>query len=125
MTRNKTLIAFGTALAITSTAALAQTARPGPDFSPLPPDNLRTEAPVAQTDTTVTTHNPMLDAYQSSNPLPNEPAAPPVATETYSQTYVETAPAPGHRFAIAQPAPRESTIGDGLFNRRGPNDFGA
>ena len=68
----------------------------------------------------------MLDAYESSNVLNNEPAAPPVATETFSDTYiVEDARAPRHRVTIAEPTPRQSTIGNGLFDRRGPNDFGA
>lgn len=125
MTRNKTFAALATAFAIASTAALAQTAGPGPDFSPLPPDNLRTETAPAPAVTPVQTDNRMLDAYQSSSALPNEPAAPPVATETYTETYVEPAPAPRHRMAFHEPTPRQSTIGNGLFDRRGPNDFGA
>lgn len=124
MTRTKILTAIGTALAIASTAALAQTT-PGPDFSPMRPDNLGPEFSPMQPDTPVRTDNRALDAYQSSSTLPDEPAAPPVATETYSETYVEPASAPRHRMAIVQPAPRESTIGNGLFDRRGPNDFGA
>lgn len=129
MTRNKTLAAIGTALAIASTAALAQNA--GPDFSPMKPDTYTTEAPPPQADAPVRTDNRMLDAYETSNALPNEPAAPPVAaeppiaTQAYTETYVTSTPAPRHRVEIEPPTPRQSTIGNGLFDRRGPNDFGA
>lgn len=123
MTRNKTLAVFGTALAIASTAALARSA--APDFSPLPPDTLSTDAAPLQSDTPLRTDNRMLEAYESSNTLANEPAAPPVAVETYRDTYVDTAPAPRHGVAVLQPTPRQSLIGNGLFDRRGPNDFGA
>ena len=124
MTRNKMLAAIGTALTLASTAALAQPA--GPDFSPMMPDTARTEAPPLQTNPAARADNRMLDAYESSNALRDEPAAPPVATETFSDTYVvEDARAPRHGAAIAEPTPRQSLIGNGLFDRRGPNDFGA
>ena len=124
MTRNKTLAAIGIALTVASTAALARDDTP--DFSPMKPDTYTTDVPPAQTAAPPRTENRMLDAYESSNALRNEPAAPPVATETFSDTYVvEDARAPRHRVTIAEPTPRQSTIGNGLFDRRGPNDFGA
>ena len=119
MTRTKTLAAIGTALAIASTAALAQPA--GPDFSPMMPDTDQRDAQPSQTDPANRADNRMLDAYQSSNTLRDEPAAPPVEVQPFNDTYVDEAHAP----RITQPTPRQSTIGNGLFDRRGPNDFGA
>lgn len=123
MTRNKTFAAIGTALAIASTAALAQ--RAGPDFSPMMPDTEQRDAQPPQTDPAARPDNRMLDAYESSNTLRDEPAAPPVAVQPFNDTYVDDAHAPRNGIAITQPTPRQSTIGNGLFDRRGPNDFGA
>lgn len=123
MKRTK-LAAIAVALAVTSTAAFTQD---GPDFSPMKPRDFdqtqsseRAEAPLA----TTPADNRMLEGYESSNALPGDPASPPVADEAAS-LHAEPAMSPPRRGRVEQPTPRQSTIGNGLFDRRGPNDFGA
>jgi hypothetical protein len=122
----KPIVFAAIATAVIASAALAQE---GPDFSPSQPrgvDPLGTQsapdapyaAPVSPAPDLaappVTTRNPQLEAYeQSAPPLPADA----VPVEPRTQTVIVT-PAP----IIA---PGQSTIGGGLFNRRGPNDFGA
>jgi hypothetical protein len=107
------------ATTLTSAAALAQY---GPDFSPMRPDNLAPPQPQAQVDAPVTTDNRMLDAYAASAaPLPGESGD---STSAYSQPAYASQPGDTpHRAPRIEP-PRQSTIGNGLFDRRGPNDFG-
>ena len=110
--------------AVASTAALAQS---GPDFSPMKPrgfDEARTESLSPQPDTRYSQpatpgENRMLDAYESSAlQVPAETNEPSV----YASPYEEI---PRDGVVILEGAPRQDTIGNGLFNRRGPNDFGA
>lgn len=110
--------------AIASATALAQS---GPDFSPMKPDNFepsRTESLSSQPDTTSSQpatqgENRMLDAYESSTlQTPAETRD----TTIYAAPYAEV---PREGVVILEGTPRQETIGNGLFNRRGPNDFGA
>lgn len=140
---NRKTIAFASTLAFAATAALAQSAS-SPDFSPLQPRILDQQSSSSSYDSAATTDravappdNTMLQGYESSNLRPGEPAAAPLAQETYApQSTRESAPQPSGQYApgstirertvrVAPAAPYESTIGNGLFNRRGPNDFGA
>ena len=118
---NRKTIALAVTATLTATASLAQS---GPDFSPLPPRNTDpsiaqpSDAPYIAPDTAsdiaappVTTTNPQLQGYESSAPVLAEPDA--VVVE--SRDTVVAVPA----------ATPSATIGAGLFNRRGPNDFGA
>ena len=126
MKRNHiTAAAAAVTLALGMGAAFAQDTK-GPDFSPMKPgsyDELRMQsapspepAPLAPSyDTSIPAtppQNRMLDAYESS-------AMPPADT-IVSAPYESR---PHARVAVAPP--RQSTIGNGLFERRGPNDFGA
>ena len=126
----KTIIAFASSVAIATTAALAQDTR-APDFSPMQPRLGAQSSTLGTYDgmssasdaSPITTQrdNRMLQGYQSSDLLPGERAAAPVADE-YTPDAVVVAP----RTATVRPAaPSQSFIGNGLFNRRGPNDFGA
>lgn len=126
-------IALASTLVVAATAAVAQVG-PAPDFSPMQPrlaDPNATSTYELNTSTSslpVQTDNRMLQGYESSNLLPGEPAPPPVAIESSVAEPVYVTPGPaatGPRVAIVPLAPSQSTIGNGLFNRRGPNDFGA
>jgi hypothetical protein len=128
--KRKHIAALGTLFAIASTAALAHSA-PGPDFSPMKPRNFEeaqsqgydtpseraTSAPGTAPVAPLPEDNRMLRAYEdSASPAPDtQPAPSPYADDAARRP----------RATVTQPTPRESTIGDGLFNRRGPNDFGA
>lgn len=114
------------ALSLATTAALAQS---GPDFSPMKPGGLEQQ----NAQPPVTTQNRMLESYEASAP---PPAVESSATTVYEQpvTVYEAPPAvypaPGAihespRARVESQPPRQSTIGNGLFDRRGPNDFGA
>jgi hypothetical protein len=121
MKRNHvTAVATSITLALAAGAAFAQA---GPDFSPMKPDNfdeLRSQstpspepaqlAPGYEAPATPPP-NRMLDAYESSAVPPDTVAAAPYE--------------PSSRPRIAVVPPRQSTIGNGLFDRRGPNDFGS
>ena len=100
------------AITLASTAALAQS---GPDFGPpLRPGDLEEQRAQPQPtpyERRATTENRMLEAYEASAPQPDEPY-PPQAYET-------------PRERVSTQPPPQSTIGDGLFERRGPNDFGS
>ena len=105
-----------TAVAITltlSTAALAQN-RNGPDFSPMKPDTY--DEPRSQSSAPqeiAPPQNRMLDAYEAS-------AVPQTDSASSSEPYE---PRVHPRLYVAPP--RQSTIGNGLFDRRGPDDFGS
>lgn len=140
---NRKSIITAVALSVATTAALAQS---GPDFSPMKPGGLeeqRAQSPAApyaargdvvvSPEPPVTTQNPMLDAYeQSATPAPSRPNAtayerpatvyePPVTVYEAPATVYESRP----RARVQSQPPRQSTIGNGLFDRRGPNDFGS
>lgn len=113
-------IATTLTLAFATGTALAQAN--APDFSPMRPgnnDELQSQSssstqpryaspgydtPLSQPD------NRMLDAYESS-------AAP--IQDTATAPYEERS-----RPRLRVSPPRQSTIGNGLFNRQGPDDFG-
>lgn len=132
MNRKPIVTLTAIALSLTAGAALAQS---GPDFSPMRPPSFD-QPPVvpsaAASDTVVapeppvTTQNRMLDAYEQSSALPGEARTTTVyerpATMDEARSAVYESP-PRARLQ-AQP-PRQSTIGNGLFDRRGPNDFGS
>ena len=118
------IAALGIAIATASSAALAQP----PDFSPMRPKSL--EAPQA----TVESNGSEEDAQL----LRREPARDVPSVSTYPAPVTEVAPvdaAPYEPYVarepvsepIAPPPPTttEATIGRGLFNRNGVNDFGA
>jgi hypothetical protein len=117
-----TAVTAAITVALATSAAFAQD-RDGPDFSPMKPggyDELRSQpspepAPFTPSHDTYSPATPpqnsMLDAYEASALPPAGAAA--VPYESRSRPRVAVAP------------PRQSTIGNGLFERRGPNDFGA
>jgi hypothetical protein len=112
--------------AVASTAALAQS---GPDFSPMKPDNFdetqaQSRSLSSQPDTAYSTpgDNRMLDAYESST---LQPPAESNDSSIYAAPYSTYREPPREGVVILEGTPRQDTIGNGLFNRRGPNDFGA
>ena len=131
----KHIIAAAAAFALTTTAALAQD-RAGPDFSPMKPRNLDDTQSQSQAQPSydaqyerapgtadlapgAPTSNRMLEAYEQSG-TSSAPDAPLASGEPATRDY-----APPRRATVTPPTPRQSTIGNGLFDRRGPNDFGA
>lgn len=116
------IAALGIAIAITSSAALAEE----PDFSPMKPKNWDSIQATIESQR----------REEQAQLLRREPAQPAPEVSTYAappETTVYTAPAEPYvleerpRVRTAPPAPttREATIEHGLFNRAGPNDFGA
>ncbi len=132
MNRKPIVTITAIALSLTAGAALAQS---GPDFSPMKPPSFDQPpgAPSAATSDTVvapeppvTTQNRMLDAYEQSSP----PAGEASTTTVYERpATAHEAPAVAYesppRARLQPQPPRQSTIGNGLFDRRGPNDFGS
>jgi hypothetical protein len=115
-------IATAFAVSLATGAAFAQVAN-GPDFSPMKPGNyeeLPTQsapaepgyAPPAYEAPANPPQNRMLEAYESS--------AAPIDTTGTASTYQQPA-----RPGVAVVPARQATIGNGLFDRRGPNDFGS
>jgi len=121
MKRNHVTV-IATAFTLAASAAFAQA---GPDFSPMKPggyDELRSQwSPSPEPALVAPTYeapaapppNRMLDAYESSAVPADTAIAAPYEPRSQPRTRPGVVP------------PRQATIGNGLFDRRGPNDFGA
>jgi len=123
MKRNHvTAVATAFTLTLATSAAFAQA---GPDFSPMKPgsyEELRSQsvptpeaAPAAPAYEAPATppQNRMLEVYESSAVPADTVIAAPYEQHSHARARVDVVP------------PRQSTIGNGLFDRRGPNDFGS
>jgi len=105
--------------------AFAQVARDAPDFSPMTPRDLDGHASSRtgseQDELLLREERRQIETTPYGVPAPTETAPSTLPRVAEEPSYV---PAPRGMRAVP-PNARDATIGNGLFNRAGPNDFGA
>lgn len=126
MDRRNRIAPFAIAIAAASSAALAEP----PDFSPMNPPAL--ESPQAAIERSGTEEDAQLLRREPAPAVPGAstygaPAQPDTLRPAPAGTYVAPPPARTRERTAAPPPPTtaHAMIEQGLFNRRGPNDFGA
>ncbi|HET9653285.1 MAG TPA: hypothetical protein VFP36_13880 [Usitatibacter sp.] len=117
---------FGIAVGVASFAALGEP----PDFSPMRPDSLEGSQAVVESsgteqDAQLVRREPAVVAPGVSTYAATPEPAPVYAPPTDTYVVREPSRAPARTASPPPPTAAYATIDHGLFNSRGPNDFGA
>jgi hypothetical protein len=106
--------------------AFAQATRDAPDFSPMTPRDLdgyaSSRTGSEQDELLLREERRQVETTPYGVPAPVDTA--PTALPRIAEERTYYAPAPRSMTSVP-PTTRDATIGNGLFNRAGPNDFGA